>query len=60
MLNATLECHVARPHALSHEVSSFIYIDWLIFYWISILNYILIISLYILLILNTQIEFWVN
>ena len=25
MLNAILECHVAGPHALSHEVSAFIY-----------------------------------
>ena len=26
MLNAILECHVAGPHALLHEVSAFIYI----------------------------------
>ena len=26
MLNAILECHVAGPHALLHEVSTFIYI----------------------------------
>ena len=26
ILNATLECHVAGPHAFSHEVSAFIYI----------------------------------
>ena len=25
MLNANLERHMARPHALSHEVSTFIY-----------------------------------
>ena len=25
-LNAILECHVAGPHALSHDVSAFIYI----------------------------------
>ena len=24
MLNAILECHVARPHAFSHEISAFI------------------------------------
>ena len=24
-LNAKLECHMARPHALPHEVSTFIY-----------------------------------
>ena len=26
MLNGILECHVAGTHALSHEVSAFIYI----------------------------------
>ena len=26
MLNAKLECHLVGPHALSHEVSAFIYI----------------------------------
>ena len=26
MLNAKLECHLVGPHALSHEVSVFIYI----------------------------------
>ena len=26
MLNAILECHVAGPHAFSHEISAFIYI----------------------------------
>ena len=26
MLNATLKCHVARPRAISYEVSTFIYI----------------------------------
>ena len=26
MLNAILECHVVGSHALSHEVSAFIYI----------------------------------
>ena len=26
MLNVILKCHVARPHALSHEVSAYIYI----------------------------------
>ena len=31
MLNAILECHVAGPHALLHEVSAFIYIYILIF-----------------------------
>ena len=25
-LNAKLECHMVGPHALSHEVSAFIYI----------------------------------
>ena len=25
MLNVKLECHMARPHALPHEVSTFIY-----------------------------------
>ena len=27
MLNVILECHVIGPHALSHEVSAYIYID---------------------------------
>ena len=27
MLNAKLECHMAKPHALPHEVSTFIYIS---------------------------------
>ena len=26
MLHAKLECHLVGPHALSHEVSAFIYI----------------------------------
>ena len=25
MVNAILECHVARPHALSHEVSALLH-----------------------------------
>ena len=34
MLNAKLERHLARPHALLHEISAFIYIYiyWLIGY----------------------------
>ena len=31
MLNAILKCHVTGPHALSHEISAFIYI--LILIW---------------------------
>ena len=27
MLNAKLECHLTRPHALSHEVFTYIDID---------------------------------
>ena len=27
MLNAKLECHLARPHILPHEISAYIYID---------------------------------
>ena len=27
MLNAKLKCHLARPHALPHEISTYIYID---------------------------------
>ena len=27
MLNAKLECHMARPHAHPHKVSAFIYIS---------------------------------
>ena len=33
-LNTKLECHLAGPHALSHEVSTFIYINIYIYIYI--------------------------
>ena len=30
MLNAKLKCHLARPHALPHEISAYIYIYMMI------------------------------
>ena len=35
-LNAILECHVAGPHALSHEISVFIHIYIYIYIYIYI------------------------
>ena len=37
MLNAILKCHVTGPHALSHEISAFIYI--LILIWTPFLMF---------------------
>ena len=34
-LNTKLECHLAGPHALSHEVSTFIYINIYIYIYID-------------------------
>ena len=34
MLNSTLECHMTRPHAFSHKVSTYIYI-YIYWYWLG-------------------------
>ena len=37
MLNAILECHVAGPHALSHEVSAFLCVCVYIYIYIEVI-----------------------